>query len=190
MRLRTAQRIEACVGETAIGDAILVELEDQGTRGIFAVIDGLGHGPKAQAAAHMALDTLRARKPGDDVLTVMRAIHGNLRGTRGAAATVCIVQEDRLTCCGVGNVALRTHGADIPFVLSPGILGSNVRQFRMVEARLAKNQRIVLHTDGISSELSLARVAHLDTAETCESIFRSHRKKNDDGAVLVVDVGD
>jgi negative regulator of sigma-B (phosphoserine phosphatase) len=190
MKLYSAHRLEPCVGETAIGDAVLVDLASEGLCGVFAVIDGLGHGPKAQTAAQTALDTLRARRPGDDVLTIMRAIHGNLRGTRGAAATVCMVDDGKITCCGVGNVALRSHGADIPFVLSPGILGGNVRQFRMVEAKLANKQRIVLHSDGISSDLSLARLAHLDAAETCDSIFRTHRKKNDDGAVLVVDVGD
>jgi negative regulator of sigma-B (phosphoserine phosphatase) len=190
MKLRTAHRLEACPGEIAIGDAVVVDMAEAGERGVFAVIDGLGHGPNAARAADAAVQILRAYKPGTDVLTVMQSIHGNLRGTRGAAATVCIIEDERITCCGVGNVALRSHGADIPFVLSPGILGSNVRRFRTVEARLVNKQRIVLHSDGIASDLSLSRLQHLDAEETCDSIFRTHRKKNDDGAVLVIDVGD
>ena len=190
MKLRTAHRIEACPGETAIGDAVLIDMEAGGAGGVFALIDGLGHGPNAARAADAAVQTLRARKPGSDLLTLMEAIHGNLRGTRGAAATVCIIDGERIFCCGVGNVALRSHGADIPFVLSPGILGSNVRRFRTAEARLVNKQRILLHSDGIASDLSLSRLQHLDAEETCASIFRTHRKKNDDGAVLVIDVGD
>lgn len=190
MKLRVAHRLEACRGETAIGDAVVVELDPENNRGVFAVIDGLGHGPNAARAAETAVDALLANKHERDVLKVMMAMHEALRGTRGAAATVCLVEDDRLSCCGVGNVALRSHGADVPFVLSPGILGANVRRFRTIEAKLIPQQRIVLHSDGIASDLSLASLSHLDPVETCDSIFRTHRKSNDDGAVLVVDVGD
>jgi hypothetical protein len=60
----------------------------------------------------------------------------------------------------------------------------------VVEARLAQKQRIVLHSDGISSDISLSRLTHLDAEATCDFIFRTHRKKNDDGAVLVIDLGE
>jgi negative regulator of sigma-B (phosphoserine phosphatase) len=190
MRFRVAHRLEACPGEIAIGDAVVVEMQPETGSGMFAIVDGLGHGPNAARAADAAVDTLRKNKDERDVMAVMQAVHANLRGTRGAAATVCILRDDYLSCCGVGNVALRSHGADVPFMLSPGILGSNVRRFRVVEARLAQKQRIVLHSDGISSDISLSRLTHLDAEATCDFIFRTHRKKNDDGAVLVIDLGE
>jgi negative regulator of sigma-B (phosphoserine phosphatase) len=190
MKFSVAHRLEAYPGETVIGDRVVVDLKSDRPRLLFAIIDGLGHGKNAAHAADVAEQTLLEQRDEDDILVVMRAIHASLRGTRGAAATVCIADDNHLSCCGVGNVALRSHGADVPFVLSPGILGSNVRLFRKVEATLSPKQRIVLHSDGIASSLELGRLAHLDTKETCESIFRTHRKKNDDSALLVIDVGD
>ena len=87
-------------------------------------------------------------------------------------------------------MALRSHGTDIPFVLSPGILGKGVRRFRVIEATLVRGLRIVLHSDGIASQLSMSGLSQLNTDEACAAIFRDHRKPGDDGAVMVIDVGD
>ena len=188
MRIRVAHRVEACRGEVESGDAVVVETAS--ARSLFAVIDGLGHGPSAARAAMAAASALRARRDAGDLMDAMQAMHAELQGTRGAAATVCLVERDRLTCCGVGNVALRSHGTDIPFVLSPGILGKSVRRFRVIEAALVRGLRIVLHTDGIASHLSMTGLSQLDADAACAAIFRDHRKQGDDGAVMVLDVGD
>ncbi len=188
MRIRVAHRVEAVPGEQESGDAVVVETSP--ARSMFAVIDGLGHGPGAARAARAAVAALRAQRDTDDLMTAMRTVHAELQGTRGAAATVCLIEGNRFSCCGVGNVALRSHGSDIPFVLSPGILGKGVRRFRIIETPLVCGLRIVLHSDGIASQLSMADLSQLDADQACAEIFRSHRKPNDDGAVMVIDVGD
>jgi len=150
MRIRVAHRVEALPGEQESGDAVVVETAPE--RSMFAVIDGLGHGAGAARAASAAAAALRAKRDSGDLLAAMHAMHAELQGTRGAAATVCLIQGDRFSCCGVGNVALRSHGADIPFMLSPGILGKGVRRFRVIDATLVRGLRIVMHSDGIASQ--------------------------------------
>src|SRR5262245_12632303 len=113
------------------GDTHVVRLE--GERNLLAIVDGLGHGPKAREAARKAEEFLGQANLGRDVLTLMETLHEELRGTRGAAAMLCVVRDDRLFGCGVGNVELRVVGSKIPIQLSPGILGSQVRRYRPFE---------------------------------------------------------
>jgi hypothetical protein len=188
MKIRVAHRVEPCPGEVESGDAVVVETAP--AHSMLAVIDGLGHGPSAARAANAAATALRARRDTNDLMAAMLAMHSDLQGTRGAAATVCLIEGDRLTCCGVGNVALRSHGADIPFVLSPGILGKGVRRFRVVEAALVRGLRIILHSDGIASHFEMASLSGVGAEEACTALFRSHRKPGDDSALMVIDVGD
>jgi phosphoserine phosphatase RsbX len=188
MKIREAHLVEACAGELESGDAVVVELSEG--RSLFAVIDGLGHGPAAAQAARAAVSVMRAKWREGDLNSLMLDVHAKLHGTRGAAATLCLIEGDKLTCCGVGNVALRSYGMDVPFMLSPGILGKHVRTFRFVAATLARSLRIVLHSDGIESQLALASFAQLSPHDACAAIFRKHRKFRDDGAVMVIDVGE
>jgi hypothetical protein len=100
-----------------------------------------------------------------------------------------MVSNNSLTACGVGNVSLRTRGTNVPFVLSPGILGARVRSLRPVHCDLRKGDRLVLHSDGVGSGFSLETLGHLDAEGACASIFESFRKPTDDATVLVLDVG-
>jgi phosphoserine phosphatase RsbX len=188
MRIRVAHKVEAYPGETESGDAVVTHLAEGCS--MLAVIDGLGHGPAAARAATAAAAALHAKRGTSDLMAMMHAMHADLQGTRGAAATVCLFDGARFTCCGVGNVALRTDGTDIPFVLSPGILGKGVRRFRIIEATLVRGLRIVLHSDGIASHLAMASLSQLGTEEACAAIFRNYRKQSDDGAAMVIDVGE
>lgn len=188
MKLTWAHRTAPCHGEVENGDAVFAATLHDGAA-VLAVIDGLGHGPNAARAAAAAVEALASATSRHDAVAIVEALHGSLRGTRGAAATVCTLRAGHLVACGVGNVALRTRGTQVPFVLSPGILGGQVRAFRRVEARLASGDRLLLHSDGISARFSLEDVARLGAEEACTAIFERHWRANDDGTVLVVDVG-
>lgn len=171
-------------GERENGDAVLLRREADFA--IAAVIDGLGHGPQAAAAAAAAVRYLEAWVPGD-LEEAMRGIHEALRGTRGAAAGVCLLRGSTLACCGVGNVEIRCIGAKIPILLSPGVLGARVQSFRICRSELPTGCRVVLFSDGISYRAPLEGLRHLDADATCEVLIRDHRKPDDDASVVVCD---
>src|SRR5271155_5727789 len=72
---------------------------------IFAVIDGLGHGQAAAAAAEIAIATLE-RHIGHPLIEMLRHCHESLRGTRGVAMSLASfnIEDAMLTWIGVGNV--------------------------------------------------------------------------------------
>jgi negative regulator of sigma-B (phosphoserine phosphatase) len=186
--LRIAHRTVPHRNETQNGDAVVVRVDPSGKNAMVAVIDGLGHGPHAAEVAARAVEHLEAGALDRAAIDVMEGLHAVLRGTRGAAATVCVVEGHSLTACGVGNVSLRTRGTNVPFVLSPGILGARVRSLRPVACELRGGDRLVLHSDGVGSGFSLETLGHLDADGACASIFEAFRKPTDDATVLVLDV--
>src|SRR4051812_14246067 len=93
-------------GETDNGDAWTADWHDGACR--VAVIDGVGHGPLAAAAAQLAVRTL-ASQPHLLPAEALRLCHDALRGSRGAAISIAHIDAERgrLTYAGVGNVEAR-----------------------------------------------------------------------------------
>mgnify|MGYP002777787165 CR=1 FL=1 len=185
MQWVTAHRTSPKVGERESGDAVLVRRE--GDAALLAVIDGLGHGKLAAQAAAAATESLARWPFGEDLEAAMRGVHEALRGTRGAAAGVCVVRPGSLVCCGVGNVEIRCIGAKVPILLSPGVLGARVQSFRICRAALPADVRMVLFSDGISYRAQLDSLRQLDPESLCDALMRDYRKNDDDASVLVCD---
>lgn len=121
-------------GEHANGDRAVVRRDGEG-RTLLGVIDALGHGPGAEEVALAALDELRGVPLDASIEAVFRRLHERLRGTRGAAATLCFVRGGHVEACGVGNVELRCNETELPFVLSPGSSGCGSRGSELVARR-------------------------------------------------------
>jgi phosphoserine phosphatase RsbX len=168
---------EPAVGQTRSGDTYVVR--EAGDVTLVAVIDVLGHGPHAADVADRAQEHLGSVELTLDAGRVMQSLHQALRGTRGAAAMLCLLQGTSLSGCGVGNVELRAQGSQVPIFLNPGIIGQNVRQMRVFGAELRVGSRLILFSDGISSRLDLERVRHLTPRDACRSIFGQYRKSAD-----------
>jgi phosphoserine phosphatase RsbX len=174
-------------GETECGDIAVVRTG--GDFALLAVIDALGHGPLAAAAARIASDLLEKAPLDRGVLHLIELLHAALRGSRGAAAMICILSADgRLQGCGVGNVEMRTVGSRVPTVLTPGILGASVNRLRTFEARVVPGDRLVLFSDGISSRMDLGSVRGLAPAGACDVLMTQYRRTHDDSTVLVTDI--
>lgn len=173
-------------GEKENGDAAIVRETPDGV--LFAVIDALGHGPAAAAVARMAMDHLLEAELDRGVERVVMGLHERLRGSRGAAAMVCLVRGDNLDGCGVGNVDLRSLGTRISSVLTAGILGGTLKRPRVFEAKLRAGDRVVLFSDGISSRFDLDASRAHPPSEACRAIMRQNRRTYDDSTVLVVDL--
>jgi negative regulator of sigma-B (phosphoserine phosphatase) len=174
------------VGESVNGDAVVVRNDASMT--MLAVVDALGHGPGAAIAADAAVKELLVSPLSTGVLSVLERLHEKLHGTRGAAAMVCLFDGQKLQGCSVGNVEMRSRGTRVPVMLTPGILGSRVRSYRVFESPLTHADRLVIFSDGISSHLSLDETHRLSPGEACQLIMDRYRRSHDDATVLVADV--
>ncbi len=173
-------------GEKQNGDAVLVRSDERG-EAMFAVIDGLGHGPEAAQASRAAVALLESLPIGVGVLAAMQGLHRALRGTRGAAATLCVVKDSMLEVCAVGNVALMCANCVVPLVLSAGVLGHQVAKFRVSSSVLKPGARVALLSDGVSTRFRIEELRHYGPAEACEFIMARHRRREDDATVLIAD---
>jgi hypothetical protein len=183
---RFAHESRPRAGEKENGDRA-VAFERDG-RLILAVIDGLGHGPQASAAASAAAAEIGRADFAGGPAVVVRAVHEALRGTRGAVMTLVMVGESAIETCGVGNVALRLSGGiKHSFIPNAGVLGHNLRVPRTARSARVRG-RIILHSDGISSRFDPDAVRELDPAAACARILAEHRRDVDDSTVLVADV--
>jgi phosphoserine phosphatase RsbX len=176
------------VGELSNGDGAFFR-SDEDRRFLLALIDGLGHGPEAAKVAKAAIERLGQVPLTASLLEIMEDVHHHLRGGRGAAGTLCLIRDGKISACGVGNVELRSAETAIPFVFSPGILGARVQKFRVCEAPLKSGTRLVMFSDGISTRLRLELVRALPPPEACAAIIEKHRKSEDDATILVADIG-
>jgi negative regulator of sigma-B (phosphoserine phosphatase) len=187
-RVHVALLCSPMPGEYENGDATLVRHSDDGQSTILAVIDGLGHGPDAAVAARAAIELLAAVPFSTTVGDAMQAVHRALRGTRGAAGTVCFIKNLELEICAVGNVGLMCVNCTVPLVVSAGVLGHQVAKFRVCTCTLAPRARVALLSDGISTRFRLEELKHLDASQTCQFIMDRYRRKEDDATILVADV--
>lgn len=175
------------LGEHVNGDAVLVRTVGNSSC-LFAVIDGLGHGPAAAEASRAAVTCLERADLQQPLLIHMQTLHAELRGTRGAAATICILRDRRLEACAVGNVQLSAVHADVPLVLSSGVLGLRVAKFRVCEANVEPGARLAFFSDGISSKFRLDDTRLLSAQKACDQTIERYRKREDDATILIVDL--
>lgn len=172
-------------GEIVNGDGVLVRQD--GDRLLVAVIDSLGHGPKANEVTVKALAHLDTVPLDGGVLPAMESLHAHLRGSRGAAALLLMVSAGTVECAGVGNVEMRAQRTSVPLVLSAGVLGHRLRLTRVASAKLSRPDRIVVFTDGISRRFDFNDIATLPPKEASSRIFAACRRAHDDATILVLD---
>ncbi len=175
-------------GEHECGDAWALALDD--TRAALLLADGLGHGPQAAEASQAAVAQF-AKAPFDALAPQLERMHGALRVTRGAAATLALLGADTLALAGAGNVAARllsgTH--DKSFAVQHGTLGLQVRRFVPVQANWPAHAVAVLHSDGLQSRWTAEPLAPLvarDPSLLAAWLVRSNLRGRDDATVLVV----
>jgi negative regulator of sigma-B (phosphoserine phosphatase) len=179
-------------GEDVCGDVATVHLSE--SRCVLAVIDGIGHGPEAARAASLAAEVIERHQtepPG----ALLSLSHRSLTSSRGAAATVAVIERDSgtLDWLGVGNVdgvvvradedaRPRTHGV----FLRGGVLGDRMpRLHRPEPMQLEAGDRIVIATDGVRGDLAAAARSDLDVDVLAERILDAYAIPDDDALVFV-----
>jgi serine phosphatase RsbU (regulator of sigma subunit) len=175
-------------GETANGDAWTVDWHAGACR--IAVIDGLGHGPQAAAAAQLAVATLAAR-PGLPPVEALRACHSALQGSRGAAISVACVDaaRGRLIYAGVGNVEarLRVGRTWQRLIAYRGVVGMTLPNVRAFEFELDAAWLLLLHSDGVSARFdpdALGAATRRAPQALADDILREWGRATDDATVV------
>jgi negative regulator of sigma-B (phosphoserine phosphatase) len=164
-----------------------VLVREHGSGVLVAVVDALGHGPRAAEVAQRSTAWLATAKQGESV-AMMEGLHDELRGSRGAAALLLMLSSRGVDACSVGNVELRSSSGSLPFVLTPGVLGLRLRAPRSCFSSARVSERLVLFSDGLSGRFDLKNELHRTPAELATKLFSNHRHAHDDATVVVIDV--
>jgi negative regulator of sigma-B (phosphoserine phosphatase) len=187
MKIRSHHATRPKQGEIVNGDGVVERMD--GAAYFAAVIDALGHGAPAAEVARSAIQFLQSVSLELDVKVIVEGLHGVLRGSRGAAAMICLLQNGVLTGCGVGNVELRVQGGQgVPVVLSPGVLGGYLRNLRVFEGEVGAGTRLVLFSDGISVRSPFDEMRKWSPSEATALLLSHHSHAHDDATVMVVDL--
>lgn len=179
-------------GESVCGDGWSVD--DADAARTVMVVDGLGHGPDAAAAATEAVRVFQRHK-GHRVPTLLDYIHGGLRGTRGAAVSIARIDHavGKVEFGGIGNVggAVVTPTAIRRMVSLPGTAGHVARKIQSFDYP-AEDGIVVLCSDGLATSWSLDRYPGLIRAHPtliAAVLFRDFWRQRDDVTVLVAATG-
>jgi negative regulator of sigma-B (phosphoserine phosphatase) len=186
MKIQVAHASLPKLGETANGDLPL-HRRDEADRNLLTVIDGLGHGPEAQAAAFAGRRYLSEVPLSTPFEQIMAGLHESMRGTRGAAGAVCVIIGHDLVACAVGNVELRSVGAEIPLISSAGIIGVRVQKFRICRTSIKSACRLVMFSDGLTNPTGINDTLSLAPQLACDNLLTRHRRTYDDATVLIAD---
>src|SRR5258706_7564251 len=137
-------------GQAASGDLHLIKPTMDGM--LLAVVDGLGHGEAAMAAAKTALAVLESHAE-EPLAALVNRCHEALTKTRGVVMTVATLRwfEDELTWLGVGNVEAILLRADRQakapsdrVLLRSGLVGYRLPVLRASTLPLAPDDLLIL----------------------------------------------
>ena len=184
-----AQR--AVPGQQESGDRHLAKVD--GTNGLVAVVDGLGHGEPAATAAKIAIAALEYAHR-ESPVALMQRCHEALRSTRGAVVSLALFNraDNTMTWLGVGNVeGLLLHRkahmapAQEGLLLRAGLVGDFVPQISPSVIRVGHGDLLILATDGIKAGFA-DNLNMLDPPQKIANrILTQHARETDDALVLV-----
>ena len=176
-------------GEEVCGDAWEVgRTMDQCS---IAVIDGLGHGVEAGAAAQEAVRVIAAqqRRTPEEVLEL---VHGAIRHTRGAAMALAEINlgSRHVRYAGVGNIVGATAfpGVVRRMVSFDGTIGHEVYKIQGFDYVLEPGHVLIMHSDGLKSQWQLDRYPGLlmrDPFLIAGVLYRDYFRGHDDVTVVV-----
>lgn len=199
-RLEWAVATRPMPGEAVSGDQCVVEVT--ATETVLAVIDGLGHGPEAAAAAGAAVDVLR-ENAAEPVEALLVLCHTALARTRGAAITVASISaaSGSMSWLGVGNVEAAlfrrppsgVSAADSSpqmALLVGGIVGHQLPALRSHDVELQAGDLLLMATDGIARSFTQDVRLGAAPARLADGILEDLARPTDDALILAARYGE
>ena len=181
----------ALAGQRESGDLHLVRAIAGGA--CVAVVDGLGHGEEAAAAAKTAVATVE-RFAHEPPLSVLQRCHEALIGTRGVVMSLATFDASRgtMTWLGVGNVEGVLQHADwsersarVSLVTRGGILGGELPAVQAAIVPVTPGDTLVFATDGVRQEFVADISLREPPQRLADQILARFGKGTDDALVLV-----
>ena len=179
----------AVANEPVSGDAWVLKYTREGA--LLLLADGLGHGQLAAEASGKAVATFNQSRDTAPV-ALLEQIHMALKGTRGAAIAVALVDYERGKCHfgGVGNIAGRVISPEMTshMVSHVGTAGYEARCFQEFTHQLPTSAAVIMHSDGLTSSWRLDRYPGLlshDPAVIAAVLYRDATRGRDDVCVMV-----
>ena len=178
-------------GQSTCGDQYVYETF--AGRVLLALIDGIGHGPEAAAAAEAACAILKTHAA-EPVIALAELCHDGLRFTRGVVMSLAAfeLEHNLLTWLGIGNVqgvlrrfGLPLDGTEELLMLRAGVVGSQLPPLRASVLPVAPGDTLVLATDGVQSGFAPRISSTEDPQRTARAILNGYNKGTDDALVLV-----
>lgn len=176
-------------GEDVCGDAWAVS--SAGGYRTILMADGLGHGPIAAEASRAAVECF-LRQSSAPIETLLRALHAQLRPTRGAAVAVARIDDRNhvLRFGGVGNISgsMFTPEEHRSLISHNGILGHEARKFQEFVYPWPDGAVLVLHSDGLTTQWKLNDVPglhHRHPAVIAAVLVRDFARGRDDATAFV-----
>ena len=194
--------IESSVLECGVAGSTFPGFSESGDRHVFqrtkegalvAVVDGLGHGNEAAAAALKACAMLGSNAE-EDVISLIKQCHVRLGGMRGVVMSLASFnfQEGLMTWIGVGNVQgtlLRrdggVNGGDESLLLRPGVVGDQLPELQASVLPIFAGDSLIFATDGVRAKFDRSQVQSLSPREAAENVVAHYAKGNDDAFILV-----
>lgn len=182
-------------GELCSGDLHLVQPFRNGT--LVAVVDGLGHGEEAAAAASRAIAILGAQ-PEEPLTTLVKRCDDALRGTRGVVMSLAAVDTRRrqMEWLGLGNVegvllSPPRNGAPSrqSLLLRGGVVGSRLPAVRTATLPIGPGDLLVFATDGVHGDFADEIAFDSEPQDLADRLLARCAKGTDDALVLVARYG-
>jgi len=178
-------------GQDESGDRYIVRPLPAGV--LVAVVDGLGHGDEAAAAAKSAVAWLEYHAH-ESVITLMKRCHESLRATRGVVMSLASFNglDETITWLGVGNVEgtlVRVDPDARPtsesLLLRGGVIGRQLPPLRASIIPVMRGDTLLFYTDGVRppslEELALGSPPQ----QIADRILADYAKGTDDALVVV-----
>ncbi len=182
---------QTLTGQKKSGDSYLVKPFANSV--LVAVVDGLGHGEEAAAAAKIAVDTLEANAR-NNVMSLFERSHEALRKSRGVVMSLALIngRDATATWMGVGNVEglLVRANPDIKpqkesLLIRAGVVGGQLPPLHASIMAIMPGDTLVFATDGILSGFAEKVNPHDPPKEIAASILANYAKESDDALVWV-----
>jgi negative regulator of sigma-B (phosphoserine phosphatase) len=182
---------------------------------LLAVVDGLGHGEPAAAAARLAAAIL-AEHAEEPLSLLVERCHTSLAHTRGVVMSLASIstRDHTMSWLGVGNVEAvllrreRREGGSggtgespqleerardsLPrerkmeqLLLRPGVVGQKLPVLQPALLRVEPGDTLVLATDGIRRGFTAALTPAGSPRQLADGILAGHGRDDDDALVLV-----
>lgn len=178
-------------GEIESGDLHVVAPFAGGV--LIGVVDGLGHGPEAAAAARAAGAVLLAHAH-EPVIPLVQKCHEALRKTRGVVLTIASINavSRTMSWIAVGNVqgylfyAGRTTLPSREAILTrSGVVGYQLPPLRASLLPIAPGDTLMFVTDGIDGDFGNETPIDRRPQEVADDVLSRFGKDTDDALVLV-----